>query len=122
MIQSDMIHSTKHSASSRCVTPVQYMVTGRVACIYLPRHGHENDHLVKPQVAKSRVLVLQLSAHAPAFTVDQTAFNGRPGLRPTRCQCALVRVIAAAHLLYANRISTHDDGSCGVRALAELIL
>ena len=33
----------KHSASSRCVAPVRYMVTGRVACIYLPRHGHEND-------------------------------------------------------------------------------
>ena len=38
-----MIHSTRHSASSRCVAPVRYTVTGRVACIYLPRHGHEND-------------------------------------------------------------------------------
>ena len=38
-----MIHSTRHSASSRCVAPVRYMVTGRVACIYLPRHGHESD-------------------------------------------------------------------------------
>ena len=37
-----MIHSTRHSASSRCVAPVRYMVTGRVACIYLPRHGHKN--------------------------------------------------------------------------------
>ena len=53
---------------------------------------------------------------------DLTAFNGRPGLRPTRCQRALVRVIAAAQVLYANRISTYDNGSCGVRALAELIL
>ena len=38
-----MIHSTRHSASSRRVAPVRYMVTGRVACIYLPRHGHESD-------------------------------------------------------------------------------
>ena len=53
-------------------------------------------HLVTPQVAKLRVLVLQLSAHAPAFAADLAAFNSRPGLRPTRCQCALVRVIAAA--------------------------
>ena len=40
-------------------------------------------HLVTPQVAKSRVLVLQLSAHAPAFAADLAAFNGRSGLRPT---------------------------------------
>ena len=65
---------------------------------------------------------MQLSAHAPAFTADLAAFNGGPGLRPTRCQCALVRVIAVAHPLYANRISTDIHGSCGVRALAELIL
>ena len=75
-----------------------------------------------PQSEINGILEMQLSAHAPAFTTDQTAFNGRPGLRPTRCQCPLVRVIAAAHLLYANCISIHDDGSCGVRALAELIL
>ena len=72
--------------------------------------------------AKSRVLEMQLSAHAPAFTADLPAFNGCPGLQPTRCRCALVRVIAAAHLLYANHISTDDHGSCGVRAPVELIL
>ena len=38
-----MIHSARHSASSRCVAPVRYMVTGRVACICLSRHGHEKD-------------------------------------------------------------------------------
>ena len=26
-----------------CVAPVRYTVTGRVACIYLPLHGHVND-------------------------------------------------------------------------------
>ena len=80
------------------------------------------EHLVRAPRAKSRVLEMQLSAHAPAFTADLPAFNGCPGLQPTRCRCALVRVIAAAHLLYANHISTDDHGSCGVRAPVELIL
>ena len=82
----------------------------------------EDLHLVRAPRAKSRVLEMQLSAHAPAFTADLPAFNGCPGLQPTRCRCALVRVIAAAHLLYANHISTDDHGSCGVRAPVELIL
>ena len=85
-------------------------------------YGAGGAHLVRAPRAKSRVLEMKLSAHAPAFTADLPAFNGCPGLQPTRCRCALVRVIAAAHLLYANHISTDDHGSCGVRAPVELIL
>ena len=38
-------------------------------------------HLVRAPRAKSRVLEMKLSAHAPAFTADLAAFNGRPGLQ-----------------------------------------
>ena len=79
-------------------------------------------HIVAPESKIPRIREMQLSAHAPASPADLATFNGRCGLRPTRCQCALVRVIATARLLNATRISTVDNGSCGVRALAELIL
>ena len=43
MIQSDMIHSTRQFRLIEMRGTRRYMVTGRVACIYLPRHGHESD-------------------------------------------------------------------------------
>ena len=89
--------------------------------------GCENSEIELSHIVDTKCKITRDSGNAVRCTctrsaADLTAFNGRPGLRPTRCQRALVRVIAAAQVLYANRISTYDNGSCGVRALAELIL